>query len=107
MLGKMGVGNLNGLAGGKLNMGAMEAQLNQKMKLAKTKERIRAKAEANQKAREEQQRQQFQNAQTSQHKLSDEELFKLFSSEDKPEKTPRCTKPDVSGDGKKKNKSKK
>jgi hypothetical protein len=107
MLGKMGMGNLNGLAGGKVNLGAMESQLNQKMKMAKTKERIRAKAEANQKARmEENAKQEALKSQTqtpSQTKISDEELFKLFSSEEKIEKTPRGAKPpSSSGEGKKK-----
>jgi hypothetical protein len=96
MLGKMGMGNLNGLSGGKLNMGAMEAQLNQKMKMAKTKERIRAKAEAKQIARMEQHAKQSQQTQQSQQKISDEELFKLFSNEEKIEKTPRGAKPQQS-----------
>ena len=56
MLSKMGMGdlanfgNMGGL-GGKVNVGAMEAQLSKSMKLAQTKERIKAKSEANQKAR--------------------------------------------------------
>jgi len=44
MLSKMG---MSGLGGGKVNTSAMESQLNQRLKMAKTKERIRAKAEAN------------------------------------------------------------
>lgn len=104
MLSKMGVGNLNGLAGGKLNMGAMEAQLNQKMKLAKTKERIRAKAEASQKARVEEKLQQEARAKQSQNKLSDEDLFKLFNNEEKAAKTPRGAKPDATSTNKKKGK---
>lgn len=47
MLSKMGLGGM----GGKLNTGAMQAQLNKNMKMAQTKERIRAKAEANLKAK--------------------------------------------------------
>ena len=56
MLSKMGMGDLSGLGnlaglGGKLNVGAMQAGLDQKMKMAKTKERIIAKSEANAKAK--------------------------------------------------------
>lgn len=43
MLGKMGLG---GGGKGKMNTGAMEAQLSQRLKLAKMKERMRAKVEA-------------------------------------------------------------
>jgi len=50
MLSKMG---MSGLGGSKVNTKAMESQLNNRMKLAKTKERIRAKAEANAKLRTE------------------------------------------------------
>jgi hypothetical protein len=87
MLSKMGMGNL----GGKVNMGAMEANLNQKMKMAKTKERIRAKAEANAKAKLEQQLLAQQQQQQSQQKaaISEEELLKIFSTGEKIERTPR------------------
>ena len=47
MLNKMGMGGL-----GKVNTGAMEAQLKQKLKMAQTKERIRSKAEARKTERE-------------------------------------------------------
>jgi RNA 3'-terminal phosphate cyclase len=53
MLSKMG---MSGLGGGKVNTKAMESQLNNRMKLAKTKERIRAKAEANAIAKEKKER---------------------------------------------------
>jgi hypothetical protein len=97
MLSKMGMGNL----GGKVNMGAMEANLNQKMKLAKTKDRIRAKAEANAKAKLEQQ--QFpQQVLTQQPTISEEELIKIFSSGEKVERTPRGTKPQQNNSNKKK-----
>jgi len=84
MLSKMGMG----MGGGKVNTGAMEAQLNQRLKMAKTKERIRAKAEASAKAKAD------TNMSTpTQPTVSNEELFKVFSSGEKNEKTPRGAKP--------------
>ena len=75
--------------GGKVDTKATEEQLKRKMKLAKTKERIRAKAEANEKAR--QMNSLAQMAQVQQHnkqeeeymknKISDDELVNIFSSE--------------------------
>lgn len=100
MLSKMGLSG-----GGKLNMGAMEAQLNKNMKLAKTKERIRAKAEANAKAKIEQQAKSLLQQQTQPiSSVSDEELFKIFSSGEKVERTPRST--NVNKSEKKKNSKK-
>ena len=96
MLSKMGMCNL----GGKVNMGAMEANLNQKMKLAKTKDRIRAKAEANAKAKLEQQI--SQQVFTQPPSISEEELIKIFSSGEKVERTPRGTKPQQNNSNKKK-----
>jgi len=99
MLSKMGMGDLAGLGnlaglGGKVNMGAMQANLDQKMKMAKTKERILAKAEANAKAKVAAQLlAQQKSAQPQQPQLSEEELLKLFSSGEKNEKTPRGAKP--------------
>lgn len=49
MLHKMGMGGMAGMAGmsgAKMNLGAMEAQLNRNMKMAKTKERMKAKLDA-------------------------------------------------------------
>ena len=115
MLSKMG---LSGMADGKVNTAAMESQLNNKMKLAKTKERIRAKAEANQKSKlEEQVKNLVKQQQESQinlqenqdkQKATEEELIKLFSSGEKIEKTPRGAK-QLNNDKKinKKNKNKK
>jgi hypothetical protein len=74
----------------KVNMGAMEAQMNKTMKMAKMKERMKAKSE--------------QKAQTSVPQstpsssvkpLSEEELIKIFSSGEKAERTPRGAKPPV------------
>ena len=81
--------------GGKVNMGAMQSNLNQKMKIAKTKERILAKAEANAKAKVAAQllAQQQAQQQSLQPQISEEELLKLFTSGEKMEKTPRGSKP--------------
>jgi len=103
MLSKMGMGGMAGMAGGggKMNMGAMEANLNQRMKMAQTRERCKAKAEANAKARAEQQAQAQQLAQ-QQPAVSEEELLKLFSSAEKAERTPRGAKPEPLSSKKKK-----
>jgi hypothetical protein len=106
MLSKMGMGNLSGL-GGKVNVGAMEANLNKNMKMAKTKERIRAKAEANQKAKLAQQMAAAVAA-VQQPIVSEEEILKIFSTGEKVERTPRNANPqETGGEGKKKKKSKK
>ena len=91
MLSQMGLGGLGGL-GGKVNTGAMEANLNQKMKMAKTKERMLAKAQARANAKAAEQLQAQQEQQNQKPALTDEELLKLFSSEEKPERTPRGSK---------------
>lgn len=82
MLNKMGMGGL-----GKVNTGAMEAQLKQKLKMAQTKERIRSKAEARKTERENSNLPQPNNNESK--PIPDEELFKLFNSGEKSEKTPR------------------
>jgi hypothetical protein len=88
LLSKMGMGNLSGM-GGKVNTGAMEAQLNKNLKMAKTKERIRAKAEANARAKMEKQASEILQKQTQKPTISEEELIKIFSSQEKIEITPR------------------
>ena len=103
LLNKMGMGNLSGM-GGKVNTGAMEAQLNKNLKMAKTKERIRAKAEANARAKMEKQASVILQKQTQKPTLSEEELIKIFSSQDKIERTPRGVNPNLN---KKKEKNKK
>ena len=105
LLSKMGMGGLGaamGSGGGKMNMGAMESNLNQRMKMAKMKERMQSKAEANAKLRAEQQAQPAHAAPA----VSEEELLKLFSSAEKAERTPRGAKPE-SNNNKKKKKGKK
>lgn len=86
MLSKMGMGGL-----GKVNSGAMEAQMNQRLKMAKMKERIRAKADANAKAKAAAAAAANIPVATpvSNTSASDEELLKLFSTAEKIERTPR------------------
>jgi len=108
LLSKMGMGNLGGMmGGGKVNTGAMEANLNKKMKLAQTKERIRAKAEANAKAKLEQQFLAQQQNKPQQPSVSEEELLKIFSTGEKIERTPRNAKPQNNNNNNKKKKGKK
>jgi hypothetical protein len=98
MLSKMGLGGM----GGKLNTGAMQAQLNKNMKMAQTKERIRAKAEASLKAKLDKQAE-TNNVQIQQKpEISEEELLKIFSAGEKIERTPRGAKPNENTDKKKK-----
>jgi hypothetical protein len=101
MLSKMGMGGLGGA--GKVNTGAMEAQLNQRLKMAKMKERIRAKAEANAitKATTQSQTQQPEKS------MNIEETLKYINSTDKPERTPRGSKPQQQQTSNKKKKGKK
>lgn len=101
MLNKMGMGNLAGMAGmggmggAKVNMGAMQANLDQRMKLEKTKERIRAKADSNARAKAEQEARETAQMQQrmQQPVISDAELFGLFGAAEKAERTPRGAKP--------------
>ena len=102
MLSKLGMGGMNmGGMNGKVNVGAMESQLNSKMKMAKTKERIRAKAQA--KIIQQAATAAASNLENERPVISEEEILKLFSSEEKVERTPRRI--DVPGD--KNNKKKK
>ena len=92
MFSQMGIPGLG--KGAKLNMAAMEANLNRNMKTAKMKERIRAKAEANARARDKKQaRTDFCNMSDAQPQMTEEELIKIFSTGEKVEKTPRGAKP--------------
>lgn len=100
MLSKMGMGNL----GGKMNMGAMQSQLNKNMKGAQMRERMKAKAEANQKMK----------AQTPVQPptpvapaLTEEQLISIFSTGEKVERTPRGAKPTTNNNNNKKKKGKK
>jgi membrane protease subunit (stomatin/prohibitin family) len=73
----------------KVNMGAMEAQMNKTMKMAKMKERMRSKVE--QKAQNSVP--QVTPSTSSTKPLSEAELIKIFSSGEKAERTPRGAKP--------------
>ena len=93
MFSQMGIPGLG--KGAKVNMGAMEAQLNKNMKMAKMKERLKAKQEQKQKQEQEQAQalKQGLNQEQTQITVSEEELLKIFSTGEKVEKTPRGTKP--------------
>jgi hypothetical protein len=92
MLSKMGM-SASGLGkGGKVNYGAMEAELNKKMRIAKMKERMHAKSEMNKAAKEAQCQQQQQQS-TSKPAMSEEELIAFFSKGEKAVKTPRTANP--------------
>jgi hypothetical protein len=96
MLSKMGMG------GGKVNTGAMESQLNQRLKIAKTKERIRAKAELNAKAREDARVKLETFVKVDEKpKMTDEEVIQFMNAGEKPERTPRGSKPDTNNKKKK------
>jgi hypothetical protein len=104
MFSQMGI-PIPGLGKGtKLNTGAMEANLNKNMREATIKERIKAKAVANAKARE-QAATAFCNMSNDntvvKPPLSDEEILKIFSTGELVEKTPRGAKPPTSNKKKK------
>lgn len=86
MLSKMGMGGLG--KGGKVNYGAMEAELNKKMRTAKMKERMKAKAEMNKMTKATQIQQQTEQI-SQKPPISEEELIALFSKGEKAVKTPR------------------
>jgi hypothetical protein len=100
-----------GLGKAKLNTGAMEAQMNRNLKNSKMKERLRAKAEANTRAKAEAFiKSSIINTTEEKHITSDEELFKIFSTGDKVVRTLRGTKPpenENKNENKNKNKNKK
>lgn len=78
-----------GLGGkGKMNMGAMEAQLNRNMKAAQMKERMKSKVEKKQSQLNSQ-----TPVQTQTQTLSEEQIISIFSTGEKVEKTPRGAKP--------------
>ena len=83
MLGKMGgLGNMGGLGkGAKMNYGAMEAELEKKMRIAKMKERMKTKSEMNNMMKETQAKLQEIKLQTP-PAVSEEEIISLFSKED-------------------------
>lgn len=97
MLGKMGMGG----AGGKMNMNAMQSKLQKNMKMAQMKERMKNKTDAKTQAQAQAQAQ--TSNQNSAPALTDEQLFSVFSTGEKVERTPVGAKPTKN----KKNKNKK
>ena len=87
MFSQMGIPGLG--KGAKMNMGAMEAQLNKNMKTAKMKERMQAKSEAN----KAEANKAHKSSTPAQSTISEEEIIKIFSTGEKVEKTPRGAKP--------------
>ena len=82
MLGKMGIPGMGG-AGAKMNMGAMEAQLNRNMKAAKMKERMRSKVGQGKSAAK------MTPISPATPQISEEEIISIFSTGEKVERTPR------------------
>lgn len=101
MFSQMGIPGLG--KGGKLNMGAMEAQLNKNMKTAKMKERMQAKAQANTQTKPSESK----TTDNVSSAISEEELIKIFSTGETVEKTPRGSKPPQPTSNKNKKKGKK
>lgn len=96
MFSKMGMGMNMGGGSGKIDAKATEAQLQRRLKLAKTKERIKAKSDANKLRKAEEQLKQnlITQAQAQAPKYTDEEVvsfFDLKESENNP-KTPKKNK---------------
>lgn len=89
MFSQMGIPGLG--KGAKLNMGAMEAQLNKNMKAAKMKERMQAKAQAQAQAN----KNTTSSLMETKPAISEEEIIKIFSTGEKVEKTPRGAKPPI------------
>jgi hypothetical protein len=86
MFSQMGIPGLG--KGGKMNMGAMEAQLNKNMKAAKMRERMQAKVNKQKPA--------DTTTATFEPTISEEEIIKIFSTGEKVEKTPRGAKAPLS-----------
>jgi hypothetical protein len=98
MFSQMGIPGLGKNA--KVNMGAMEAQLNRNLKTAKMKERMRNKVDA--KKQEEQMQ-----SHPSVPAVTEEEVVSIFSTGEKVERTPRGAKPPAVSTSNKKKKQKK
>ena len=101
MFSQMGIPGLG--KGGKLNMGAMEAQLNKNMKTAKMKERMQAKAQAKTQTKPSESK----TTDNVSSAISEEEIIKIFSTGETVEKTPRGSKPPQPTSNKNKKKGKK
>ena len=90
MFSQMGIPGLG--KGGKLNMGAMEAQMNKNMKAAKMKERMKAKVDARNNTHQTATAASA-TSNVNQQNVTDEEIIKIFSTGETVEKTPRGAKP--------------
>lgn len=97
MFSQMGIPGMGKNA--KVNMGAMEAQLNRNLKTAKMKERMKNKVETKKQEQED-------GTNHRQPTVSEEELVSIFSTGEKVEKTPRGSKPPVASANKKKKQKK-
>ena len=83
----------------------MEAQLNRNLKMAQTKERLKAKSEASKLAKERDAASMQNNINNTQlPAISEEEILKIFSTGEAVERTPRGTTPKKSNGKKKKGK---
>lgn len=92
MLGKMGIPGMGG--GRKMNMAAMEAQLNRNMKAAKMRERMKTKVEQKYTGNNTTSPLgQAQGPTTSTTPMNDEEIISIFSTGETVERTPRNKKP--------------
>jgi hypothetical protein len=91
MFSQMGIPGLG--KGAKMNMGAMEAQLNKNMKTAKMKERMQAKAQSN---KAELNKSQGKPGPVANAAISEEDIIKIFSTGEKVDRTPRGSKPVIS-----------
>jgi hypothetical protein len=100
MFSQMGIPGLG--KGGKINMGAMEAQLNRNLKTAKMKERMRNKVD-----NKKNQQTSNTNSVSSNPLVNEEEIIKVFSTGEKVERTPRGAKPPTQADTNKAIKKKK
>jgi hypothetical protein len=91
MFSQMGIPGLGKNA--KVNMGAMEAQLNKNMKSAKMRERMKAKAVNN--TNQKMSKTPVNTNEVGKPALSEEEIIKIFSTGEKVERTPRGAKPSL------------
>jgi hypothetical protein len=111
MLGKMGMNMPNMGKGAKVDVNAMEAQLNRNMKAAQTKERMKKKMEMKHMATATAAAMLAQQQQPNPLALTDEQLISVFSTGEKVERSPRNSgiangTADTSTDKKKKKKRK-
>jgi hypothetical protein len=85
MLSKMGMSGLGGGKGAKMNMGAMEAQMERQMKAAQMRERMKSKVGAKTAP--------VPPSQTTSAAFTEEQLVQVFSTGEKVERTPKGQHP--------------